>query len=100
MPPQDSRSMITQALMQQANPPPVPPGAAQLPMGGVPTMPSQPQQPLPPSPSLTPQPAGLGASVPGAALGPMGPIPGPAAPGLNLPGFPPQAQGMPGGRGY
>jgi hypothetical protein len=83
--------MITQALMAQSNPPPVPPGGAQLPMGGVPPMPGQPQQPLPPSPSLTPQPAGLGASGP--PLNPMGPVGGPAQPGLNLPGFPPP--GMP-----
>lgn len=77
--------MITQALMNQANPPPVPPGSAQLPMGGIQSM------PMSPAASLTPQPAGLGTSGP--PLNPMGPIGGPAQPGLNLPGFPPP--GMP-----
>ena len=90
VPPQDPRSRITQALMAQANPPPVPPGSGQLP--GMQT-----QQPLTPSPApvspLSPQPASLMPTAGAAPLGPMGPIGGPQQAGLTLPGMQPPGIG-------
>lgn len=90
VPPQDPRSRITQALMAQSNPPPVPPGSMQLPgqmtpPGGALGMP--PPQPGMGAPGM--QPAALGAAPMGqlgGAIGGQQPG-GLALPGLQPPGF-------------
>jgi hypothetical protein len=80
------RDQITQALMNIANPPPGGPGGGMdggmgggmmqpaAPVGGMAGMPA----PMPGS-----QPTAFGAAGPG----PMGPIGGPMAPSMNLPGL-------------
>lgn len=84
VPPQGPRSQITQALMRQANAPPVPPGSMQLPGAGM-TPP-----PMPGMAPATPGPGGPAAGQMGAGTQPpMGPMGAGAASGPTLPGLSP-----------
>jgi len=91
VPPQDPRSAITRALLKQANPPPMPPGVAQLPGAQAP-QPGAPQLNAP----LSPQPAAMGPAAASPPMGPMGPIGGAMQPALQLPGMQPPGMTPPG----